>query len=399
MILTLFIITLLHDIYNRKADIKYIYRCARVFQRVKRIFSLAQKEIESLVKDKQALLIFFLLPLGVLAAIGIGSGGGSAYARIGIVDLDSATFPGPNFPGPDLSENFTATLDAIENTDIIIFTSIAEANESLFLGEIAGFIVIPDLFEQNLSSEILPRIAYIEIYLDDTDFGAAGTILGKVELAILSFKYDLNYVRDEVLYVPTFQFSSESTLYRAAPFVFCITILGSTMMTAAQSIVGDVPLRRMLLTPARKTEVLLAKTMAYSLIVFLQIQLLLGISWGVFGLPLRCGYFQILLLLFVVGFSGITVGILISVFSTSRLQASQYFLLIFIIMMVFTSFGGLDFIRDVLPLYRGQEAFRIMAYKGFSIVEAGMDILVIFLFGFVSYILAHIIFHFKKSVI
>ena len=366
-----------------------------MFQRVKRIFSLAQKEIESLIKDKQALLIFFLLPLGVLAAIGIGSGGGSVYAKIGIVDLDTTS--GVAFPLPDLSENFTDTLDAIENTDIIIFTSIAEANESLFLGEIAGFIVIPDLFEANLSMG--PRIAYIEIYLDDTDFGAAGTIIGKVELAILSFKYDLNYVRDEVLYVPTFQFSSESTLYRAAPFVFCITILGSTMMTAAQSIVGDVPLKRMLLTPARKTEVLMAKMMAYSLIVFLQIQLLLGISWGVFGLPLRCGYFPILLLLFVVGFSGITVGILISVFSTSRLQASQYFLLIFIIMLVLTWFGGLDFIRDVLPLYRGQEAFGLMAYKGFSILEAGMDILVIFLFGFVSYVLAHIIFHFKKSVI
>ncbi len=368
-----------------------------MFGRVIRVFSLAQKEIESLFKDKQALLIIFLLPALVLLAIGLGSGGGSAYAKIGIVDLDTTS--GAAFPLPDLSENFTDTLDNIENTDILIFSSIAEANESLYKGEIAGFIVIPDMFEQNLSSIALPRIAYIEVFLDDTDVGAAGTIIGKIELAILTFKYNLSYIRDEVLYVPTFQFSSDSNLYRAAPFVFCITILGSTMMTSAQSIVGDVPLRRMLLTPARKTEVLLAKLMGYSLIVFLQIQELLLLSWLGFGLPLRCGYFQILILLFLVGFSGITLGLLLSVVATSRLQASQYFLLIFILMLVLTWFGGLDFIRNVIPLYRGQEAFGIMAYKGFTILEAGMDILVIFLFGFVSYLLAHIVFHFKKSVI
>ncbi|NVM29355.1 MAG: ABC transporter permease [Candidatus Helarchaeota archaeon] len=368
-----------------------------MFDRPKRILSLARKEIESLLKDKQALLIIFLLPTLVLFAIGLGTGGGSAHATIGIVDLDTTS--GSAGPGVNLSVEFINTLDEIPNTDIIIFSGIAEANESLFYGEIDGFIVIPDLFEQSLSSPDLNRTVVIELYLDDTNFGGAGAVIGKVELAILNFKYEMGYIRDEVLYVPTFQFSSDSSLYRAAPFVFCITILGSTMMTAAQSIVGDVPLRRMLLTPARKTEVLLAKLMAYSLIVFFQIQILLGLAWGVFGVPLRCGYGPILILLFLIGFSGITLGLLISVLSTSRLQASQYFLLTFIIMLVLTWFGGLVFIRDAIPLYRGQQAFGIMAYKGFSLLEAGIDVMVIFLFGFISYLLAHIVFHFKKSVI
>jgi ABC-2 type transport system permease protein len=368
-----------------------------VFERIKRTLNLAQKEIESLLKDKQALIIIFLLPTLVIFAIGSSSGGGSAHATIGIVDLDTTS--GANFPGPDLSENLTATLDYIENTDIVIFSNVAEANLSLYLGEIDGFLIIPDMFEQNLSSEELPRVALLDLYLDDTNFGAAGTVIGKVELAIYRFKYNLSIVRDEIIYVPTFEFASSSNLYRAAPSVFCITILGSTMMTAAQSIVGDVPLRRMLLTPARKTEILLAKLTAYLLIVFLQIQILLGISWGVFGLPIECGYWRILALLFITGMSGVTLGIFISVVSTSRLQASQYFLLAFILMFVLTWFGGLEFLKEVIPLYRAQIAFGTMAYKGFTLFDARWDILAVFLFGFISYLLAHISFHFKKSVI
>lgn len=368
-----------------------------MLERLKRILSLAQKEIESLLKDKQALIIIFLLPTLVLFAIGYGTGGGSSYARIGIVDLDQTS--GSATPLPDLSVNFTHTLGNISNTDIVYFSSIAEANESLFFGEIDGFIVIPNMFEQNLSSETLPRIALIEVYLDDTDFGAAGIVIAKLEAAILIFKYNLTILRDEIIYIPTFQFSSDSSLYRAAPFVFMITILGSTMMTSAQSIVGDVPLRRMLLTPARKTEVLIAKLVAYMLVVFLQIQILLSISWGVYGLPLRCGYFQILLLLFLVGYSGVALGLLISVLSTSRLQASQYFLLTFILMLVLTWFGGIQLLKDIIPFSRGQKAFIIMAYKGFTVIEAWWDLIVIFFFGFVAYLLAHIVFHFKKTVI
>ncbi len=367
-----------------------------MLERVKRTLSLARKEIESLLKDKQALLIIFLLPTLVIVALGSSGGGGSAHAIIGIVDLDTTS--GANSPGPDLSENFTAALDSLENTEIIIFSNVAEANLSLFLEEIDGFIIIPDMFEQNLSSDELPRIAFIELYLDDTNYAGAGAVIGKVEAAIIIFKYDLNILRDEILYIPEFLYGSSSSLYRSAPAVFCVAILGSTMMTASQSIVGDVPLRRMLLTPARKTEVLLAKLTAYLLIVFIQIQVILALSWG-YGLPINCGYFSILLLLFLVGMSGVTLGLLISVLSSSRLQANQYFLLAFILMFVLTWFGGLAFLRDILPLYRGQIAFGHMAYKGFTIIQAGMDVLVITVFGAVCYLLAHIIFHFKKSAI
>ncbi len=368
-----------------------------MLERVKRTLSLVRKEIESLLKDKQALIIIFLLPTLVIFAIGSSTGGGSAHATIGIVDLDTTS--GANAPGPDLSEEFRAKLDAIPNTDIISFLNVGDANLSLYLGEIDGFIIIPDMFEWNLSSEELPRIAYIELYLDDTNFAATGVVLGKVELAILNFKYNLSYVRDEVLYLPTLLYTSSSSLYRAAPAVFCITILGSTMMTASQSIVGDVPLRRVLVTPARKTEVLFAKLMAYLLVVFFQIQIILGIAWGIYGLPINCGYGRIILLLFLTGMSGVTLGLFISVLSTSRLQASQYFLLAFILMFVLTWFGGLEFLRDVLPLYRAQTAFANMAYKGFTLTQSGMDILVISLFGIIAYLLAHVIFHFKKSII
>jgi ABC-2 type transport system permease protein len=369
-----------------------------VLERIKRTLSLAQKEIESLLKDKQALFIIFLLPTLVIFAIGSSSSGGSPHATIGIVDLDSTS--GANYPGPDLSNNFTATLAALPNTNVINFgENIAAANLSLYLGQIDGFVIINDMFEQNLSSEELPRIAILNLYLDDTNYAGAGAVIGKLELAILKFKYNLSIIRDEVLYIPTTLYSSTSNLYRAAPAVFCITLLGSTMMTAAQSIVGDVPLRRVLLTPARKNEVLIAKLMAYLLIVFFQIQILLGISWGLYGLPIRCGYGELMLLLLLTGFSGISLGLLISVISSSRLQASQYFLLGFILMFVLTWFGGLEFLRDVIPLYRAQSAFTVMAYKGFSLLEAGNDTLIIFLFGFISYLLAHLVFHFKKSAI
>lgn len=389
-------------------------------EKIQRTSSLILKELSLLFKDKTALIVIFALPLLVILALGFSNmslSNGDNYDSsilIGVVDLDTSS----GWPGEDLSSNFT---DYLERYVKIIRYSEPEYQSNkqyndLESGRIDGYIIIPLNFEFSIAIAELP--GYINLTLDATNVLVQGKVLNALTEAIAIFKLDHNLTRDEILPAISQQWYSDSVLFTSAAAVFSVAILGSTLMTSSQSVVGDVPLRRMLLTPARKTEVIMAKLVAYLIIGTFQILLLLAISIFVFQLPV-IGNPQIVsmnptlgpivgsavttmtlfLLLLNLAFAGICLGLLISVISKTRLQASQYFLLVFILMFVLAWFVSSEFFSLILPLPVAQEAFNMIAFKGFSFVQAFQSFLSLTLFGVISLILAFTIFYSKKNVV
>ncbi len=360
-----------------------------------RLFALIRKELGSLVRDKQALLVVFILPLIVIVAIGLPSGStenGGTPLLIGVIDQDTSE----GDPGIDLSKNWTRTLNSLENIDILNLTSINDAANLTRLGIINGFVVIPYGFEQNLS-ESLPT--YIDIYYDSVDASMAVLIIEAVNAATIKFKYESGtYWLTEITGIPEDVpvRGSDASIFLSAPSTITICIFATILMLASQSIVQDVALARMLLTPARKTEVIFSKLVAYLFIGALQIIFILSIAYFGFGMPINGNVFLVFFLLLLLALSAITVGLIISAISTSRLQASQYFVLVFVSLLVITWFVE-GVVQEYIPLYVAENGFTELAYRGiFSFTPYYSNLL---MFSGVCLVLALIIFRLRKTTV
>ncbi|MFX0101271.1 MAG: ABC transporter permease [Candidatus Hodarchaeota archaeon] len=377
---------------------------------LKRMWALLRNEIEFMLKDKQSLLIVFLLPIGILipfwappsdgSAADEGDGGllslNDAVQMVGVLDLDTTT--SANFSG-NLSESF---IESMVNTSIIMeneidvypLTSLSHGNDLLRNSIIIGYVVIDDLFEENLTER---KLTHVTIVSDATDVETAASLTALLETTIIVFKLQYGFMNDEIFPIPESRFAAESPIFEFGPLIFSIMIFGSALLLSTQCIVGDEPLKRTLLTPAAKMEIIIAKTMAYSAIHAVQIQLLLLVAMFVFRLPVYCPFHVAFTVLFLVAFSGVMIGMFVSVLSKTRLQANQMFLLIFIVTLLSLIFISDPAILDWLPMYQGISGFNSAAYKGFDYADKPWPFLSLSIISVIFFVLVIVSFYFKKT--
>lgn len=415
-----------------------------------RIWALLRNEIESLLKDKQSLAIIFLLPIAVMIPFKFTDLGGSdmtsinvfqdgGVTRFGVLDFDTTDdWPGtPPIAGAveeDLSVNFSrmfhfinaygsGALGAVDNMTLLMgeitrwfedypdgtffnqtgagfeLVQLADRNEGLDLlasGGIIGFLIIPYGFEYNITNHIPAEVTLVD---DATETGTAAMLVANLELAIAAFKLVHNLLRDEIFPLPhDVGRVSDSPLFDGGPFIFALLIFGSGILLASQCIVGDEPLRRTLLTPAGKLEVILAKTGALSAIHAVQVQLLLLVAIFGFDLPVLGNFHVSFLILFMEAFTGVMIGMFISVISKTRLQANQFFLLVFIVFLLALIFITDDGINRWMPMYQGVDGFTTYAYKGFDFALQPWPITSLCILSGIFLLLTVVAFYFKKTV-
>ncbi len=415
-----------------------------------RIWALLRNEIESLLKDKQSLMIIFLLPLAVMipfkfvdmsadSADSISPFQTGSVMRFGVLDFDTTDdWPGtPPIEGAveeDLSVNFSRTfhfimaygtgaLSAIDNSTEMMnqinqwFTDypngtfdgmpstnvelvqLVDRNQGLDLlasGGIVCFLIIPYGFEHNITNRVPAEITLVD---DATETATAATLVANLEITIAAFKLVHNLIRDEIFPIPhTIGKASDSPLFDGGPFIFALLIFGSGILLASQCIVGDEPLRRTLLTPAGKLEVILAKTGALSAIHAVQVQLLLLVAHFGFELPILGNFLTSFLIIFMEAFCGVMIGMFISVVSKTRLQANQFFLLVFIIFLLALIFITTDEINRWMPMYQGVDGFTTYAYKGFDFALQPWPITSISILSGIFFVLTIVAFYFKKTI-
>nr|MDO8109529.1 ABC transporter permease [Candidatus Sigynarchaeota archaeon] len=327
----------------------------------------------------------------------MGTGGFSISFRadenlFGVLDLDTTT----DWPGEDLSSNFTSIFSQYSGYSLFNLTDYNQGIRLLKEGYIYGFLVIPDKFEYNLTQRLTAELAIVD---DATDAETAATLTAALEITIAIFKVVHGMIRDEIFPLVYGEFAQEnSPLFKAGPLIFAILIFGSGILLASQCIVGDEPLRRTLLTPAAKLEVILAKTIAYSSIHAVQVQLLMFIAMIFFRLPVFGGFHVSFILLFMVAFCGIMIGMFISVISKTRLQANQMFLLVFILFLLSLIFVTEPAINAWMPMYNGVDGFTSYAFKGFDFSMQPWPIISLSIMSGIFLTLTIVCFHFKKTV-
>lgn len=373
-----------------------------------RIWALFRNEIESMLKDKQSLLIIFIVPLAVMVPFYRPpgeTGGGSmmpfslvpAGNQFGFLDLDTTD----DWPGEDLSANFTATFHVAARDfmglefDPLPLQDYDQGIRLLKEGVIMGFLVVPLGFEENITARITARVIMVT---DATELELAATLTAVMEIAIAYFKLTHGLLRDEIFPISHQKFKAESPLFSAGPLIFSILIFAGGMLLASQCIVGDEPLRRTLLTPAGKLEVITAKTMAYSGILAIPIQMILFVAMTVFRLPVYGSFHVSYLMLFMMAFCGIMIGMFISVLSKTRLQANQMFLMVFILLLLALIFITDPVVNDWMPMYQGVNGFTTYAYKGFDFALKPWPIISVSVVSGIFAAGTVVAFYFKKTV-
>ena len=392
----------------------------------RRIRNMVMKELRLIVKDKVALLLIFLLPavlIGMLAYVtnesgfgGMSMGGGGMGGGFGgdtnvtdtvdgnetgtglglvfgIVDLDTTR----TYDGEDLSENLTAYFEMIVDEIIHYGNSTADAYRGLYEKEITAYIVIPDGFEANLT---INEPTYIEVHYDGNDLLNSATVSGVVQGATILFRVGKLWIRSEVFPGTVVEFTPEGG-YLESVFGAFIVIFSSYLgiaMTSAQSIVGDIPLRRMLLTPTNRLEVITAKVFGYVIIGFFQSLLLVTLWVLAFDLSLNTSFLALVVIMCLASLTGSATGILISSVAGTRLQANQMFLFVLFATLILAGFfidvGILD---EYLPMNQAMGLLIDTAFKGLSLLDVWQRILKLLGFSVIAMLAASYIFSKKPT--
>lgn len=391
----------------------------------RRIRNMVAKELRLIIKDKVAILLIFLLPavlIGMLwyvtstSSMGdmqMGGGGGMGGGGdininvtsttpidlnetglgiiLGVVDLDNtSTYE------YDLSENLTAYFEFLAD-EVIIYTDTADAYRALYEKNIDAYVVIPNGFEANLT---INEPTYVEVHYDGNDFVKSGTVRGVVQGATIMFRVSKLWIRSEVFPGMIIEFTPGGGFLEAIFGGFIVifsSYLGITM-TSAQSIVGDTPLRRMLLTPTNRLEVIVAKVIGYVIIGFLQSLLLVTLWVLAFSLEMNTSFISLVIIMSLSALTGSATGILISAIASTRLQANQMFLFVLFATLILSGFfievGALN---DILPMNQGLKLLVDTAFKGLTFLQVFDRILVLVGFSIFAILTATFVFARKPT--
>ncbi len=343
------------------------------------------KEIHLIRKDKFALLLVFALPImimgtmyvainqGSIAQINQDTGKNVDAIVIAVVDAD----PTDTFPNEDLSANFTWYLTQSPEFIVLMYDNEDAARIALYQDAVKAYVVVPYGFEGNITGDIP---AFVDLHVSSSDLNTQMNIFGSFSGVVNDFRYDHGWIKGEIATVRVGEFepSGDSTAATFGVFMLVFGVFVAVSATAAQAIVGDIPLNRMLLTPSTKMEAILAKTLAYFAIGAFQGAVLLGLWMVMFAIVPNTSPLVILFILWLMSLSGSALGVLISTVVSTRLQANQSFLfLLFGSLIVGTGLVDVGIIDEVFPVNLGRVMIVDTAFKGIVLTDFMSEIFII----------------------
>ena len=178
-------------------------------------------------------------------------------------------------------------------------------------------------------------------------------------------------------------------------------IIGVGMVSTILIVVQEKPIARLLLTPVKRIEILMAKYVTYISILTVQ-NITLVIAALSFGLYLVGTVIDLFLALFMLGFAGLAIGVFISTLSKTKTQANQLFFATFLVLVLLSGIFipieamplYLPAIAYVLPLSHGNPLITGIITKGKSVF--GFDFFSLLGVSVVLVVLSFILFQRRK---
>jgi len=350
-----------------------------------RLLNQIKKEFRLLKSDKINLFIALALPPLIIWLFGSMSASASKVipVKAAVVSYDSNSFVNQdNNTIITMWDNYTDLyLDAVEDSKYLELDkfydasndkyAMEKAREDLRDGKIEVIIEIPVEFSEFLTTglpgiiECIPDTSNV-VYIQDK----LNAVEDSIEIFVDDNSLDPHFVHmeyDEYSVPSDYNFRFNYSMTTLFPFM----VFGITTVLTILVVVQEKPIPRLLLTPVKKYEILLSKFITYTIILALQIFLILT-SAILNGLYVAGSVFDLYIALFMVGFTGVTLGIFISTFSKTKTEANQLFFAAFIVIVLLSGMfvpiesmpAYLQAIAYILPLSHGEPMIKGILSKG-----------------------------------
>ncbi len=357
------------------------------------VFRLGKQVIKEfrLVKiDPFNLLLAIVVPPLIIVMFALTSTASAANpvtTSCVVVSYDSNTFLSPNNYTESNMDNYTIPyVDAVNQSEMLELKNFYNATEEYYAMEISRtqllnkeieiIIVLPLDFSEMLNNS-LP--AFIECVPDASKIEDIQQRLNAVYDSIKLFTENNNltpYFRlqgfQEFSIPPDYNLKFNDNV----TFTLPIMIFAIAMVLTILVIVKEKPIPRLLLTPVQRFEILTSKIITYSLILVFQTALI-QFSSMIMGMYLAGTILDLFLGLFMIGFTGMSLGLFISSISKTKTEANQLFFAFFIIIVILSGmFVSLEAmppylraIASVLPLAHAAPLISGIVTKGKSFIN------------------------------
>lgn len=361
-----------------------------------RLWSLIVKEFTQFKRDRSTFIIIITVPILQLLIFGLAINTNPKNLPSSLINYDSGPF------GRTL-------VHELQNTEYFKFDhyprSEREANKLLATHQVLFTLTIPPDFSRKLVRGEYPA-ALLEV--DGTDpVSVAYAVSASNNLMSNIFQYDLQGPLQSLqpqnnpaeLRVHTKYNPSVITQYNIVPGLLATVLTMTFVMVASMALTRERErgtMESLLATPLRPLEVIIGKATPFLVVGYLQVVVMILLATLFFKIPLLGN--PILLLATVLPFvlANLAVGITISTFAKTQLEASQTSLVFFLPSMLLSGFAfpfkGLPMwaqaIGNVLPMTHFINIVRGIMLKGVGIVDIWIDLWPILLFMFVMLFVA-----------
>jgi ABC-2 type transport system permease protein len=299
------------------------------------------KEIRHVVRDPATLALAIAMPLMQLLLFGYAINMKVEHIRSAYYSEDRGR----------LAEQVIDQLKASRGFDVV---SVAPSRDALMQEIVAGKVHVGFAFPEDFSADVLRgKPSTMQVLIDGSDssiaqsaYSSAAQIGSAISSRLRAVKGvpPLIDVRPRMLFNPTLR--SANFL---VPGLIGLVMQNITIMLTALAIVGERErgtLDQILVTPIGTTALMFGKLVPYGIVGFLDFLLVLAAMHWVFAVPIAGNL--LLLLLLGSGFlaTALGLGLLISTFARSQMQAM---LMAIFILLPSVLLSGMLFERELMP--------------------------------------------------
>ena len=185
-------------------------------------------------------------------------------------------------------------------------------------------------------------------------------------------------------------------------FLFVFVFITSGMSLVNERSAGT--MTRFLATPVKPAEVLGGYTIGFGTLALVQSALIVAIALTLIGFPCEGSVALVVLTAVSLALVSVTLGLLVSGLASSAFQVIQLMLLFVVPQILLSGLfdlssapGWLQAISSCLPLTYGVDALRAIMLRGAGLAQVGFDLVVVWGFVIVFFVLAAIGFRKKRA--
>lgn len=309
---------------------------------MRNLFTFIHKEFLHILRDPKSLMIMVLLPLIEILLFGFVLRFEIEHIRIAMYDLSS-------------QQEAKQLINHLEGTGRFKVTqvgSISQAESLMRSGKVKAILTLAADFDRKLMERRDPAI---QILLDASDPNTAVTIESYLNAVIADFiatKHPGNQISPIQSQPLLYYNPSMKSVYAIVPGLIAVVLMLICALMSSISLTREKEtgtLQVLLISPLKPLQIIIGKLSPYLLVSLVNIAIILGMSFTVFGMPLAGSLIGLLLVSLLYCLCALSLGFLIS----TKAQSQQVAMMISLagLMLPTTLLSGMLYPIKNMPLW------------------------------------------------